>query len=148
MSPDSVEELVAAARKGRSRAVGRLISMVENASSQLREVALALAPHTGNASVVGLTGAPGVGKSTMTSALVSALRERGERVGVLAIDPSSPFTGGALLGDRVRMQEHATDEGVYIRSMATRGHLGGLAWATPPALRVLGGVGMERIVIA
>src|SRR5690625_1061370 len=147
MSPDSVEELVAAARKGRSRAVGRLISMVENASPQLREVALALAPHTGNASVVGLTGAPGVGKSTMTSALVSALRERGDRGGGRGVDPSGPCPGGALLGDRVRMQEHATDEGVYIRSMATRGHLGGLAWATPQALRVLDGVGMDTILI-
>lgn len=147
MSSESVVELVTAARKGRARAIGRLISMVENASPRLREVAVELAPHTGNAVVVGLTGAPGVGKSTMTSALVSALRERGERVAVLAIDPSSPFTGGALLGDRVRMQEHATDDGVYIRSMATRGHLGGLAWATPQALRVLDGVGMDVVLV-
>jgi LAO/AO transport system kinase len=107
----------------------------------------ALAPHTGQAHVVGLTGAPGVGKSTTTSALVAAYRARGQRVGVLAVDPSSPFSGGALLGDRVRMQEHATDPEVYIRSMATRGHLGGLAWATPQALRVLDAAGCHVVLL-
>ncbi len=94
-----------------------------------------------------MTGAPGVGKSTTTSGLVTALRARGERVGVLAVDPSSPFTGGALLGDRIRMQEHAVDPGVFIRSMATRGHLGGLAWATPQAVRVLDGAGFDVVLI-
>jgi LAO/AO transport system kinase len=97
--------------------------------------------------VVGITGAPGVGKSTTTSGLVSALRASGRRVGVLAVDPSSPFTGGALLGDRVRMQEHATDNGVFIRSMATRGHLGGLAAAAPQAVRVLDAAGCEVVLI-
>src|SRR5829696_10241966 len=106
-----------------------------------------LAPHTAHAAVLGITGSPGVGKSTMTSALVSAFRADGRRVGVLAMDPSSPFTGGALLGDRVRMQEHATDAGVYIRSMATRGHLGGLAWATPQALRVLDAAACDVVII-
>src|SRR5215207_7258542 len=106
-----------------------------------------LAPHTAHAAVLGITGSPGVGKSTMTSALVSAFRADGRRVGVLAMDPSSPFSGGALLGDRVRMQEHATDQGVYIRSMATRGHLGGLAWATPQALRVLDAAGFDLVMI-
>jgi LAO/AO transport system kinase len=106
-----------------------------------------LAPRAGHARVVGLTGSPGVGKSTSTSALVSAYRRRGLRVGVLAIDPSSPFSGGALLGDRVRMQEHATDDGVFIRSMATRGHLGGLSWATPQALRVLSAAGCDVVLI-
>ena len=107
----------------------------------------ALAPYAGHARIIGLTGAPGVGKSTTTSALVSAYRAKHLRVGVLAVDPSSPFTGGALLGDRVRMQEHAVDEGVFIRSMASRGHLGGLAWATPQALRVLDAAGCDVILV-
>ena len=143
----SVSDLVARARDSDPRAVARLISMVEDASPRLREVATALAPHTGRAQVVGLTGSPGVGKSTSTSALVSALRRQGKRVGVLAVDPSSPFSGGALLGDRVRMQEHATDSGVFIRSMATRGHLGGLSWATPQALRVLDAAGCDVVLV-
>jgi LAO/AO transport system kinase len=143
----SAAELVERAREGDPRAVARLISHVENASPALREVAEALAPHTGSARIVGLTGSPGVGKSTTTTALVRAYREDGLRVGVLAVDPSSPFSGGALLGDRVRMQEHATDPGVFIRSMASRGHLGGLSWAAPQALRVLDGAGCEVILV-
>ncbi|MER7464843.1 methylmalonyl Co-A mutase-associated GTPase MeaB [Streptomyces sp. NPDC097981] len=142
-----VPQLVAQAREGRPRAVARLISLVEGASPQLREVMAALAPLTGGAYVVGLTGSPGVGKSTSTSALVTAYRKAGKRVGVLAVDPSSPFSGGALLGDRVRMSDHASDPGVYIRSMATRGHLGGLAWAAPQAIRVLDAAGCEVILV-
>ncbi|MEU9995344.1 methylmalonyl Co-A mutase-associated GTPase MeaB [Streptomyces sp. NPDC050848] len=142
-----VPELVAQAREGRPRAVARLISLVEGASPQLREVMAALAPLTGGAYVVGLTGSPGVGKSTSTSALVAAYRRAGKRVGVLAVDPSSPFSGGALLGDRVRMSEHASDPGVYIRSMATRGHLGGLAWSAPQAIRVLDAAGCDVILV-
>jgi LAO/AO transport system kinase len=142
-----VEVLVDRARAGQHRAIARLISLVEDAHPQLREVAGALTPHTGNAQIVGLTGPPGVGKSTSTSALVTALRKEGKRVGVLAIDPSSPFSGGALLGDRIRMTEHATDTGVFIRSMATRGHLGGLAWATPQAVRVLDAAGFDVVLI-
>ena len=106
-----------------------------------------LAPDTGYAHVVGLTGAPGVGKSTTVTGLVRGLRARGERVGVLAVDPSSPFSGGALLGDRVRMQEHAIDPDVYIRSMATRGHLGGLAVATPQALRAFDAAGFDTVIV-
>jgi len=138
---------VAAARAGRPRAVARLISLVEDGAPELRAVAAALAPHTGGARVVGLTGAPGVGKSTTTSALVAALRSRGERVGVLAVDPSSPFTGGAILGDRVRMQEHALDDGVFIRSMSSRGALGGLAAATPQAVRILDAAGCDTVLV-
>ncbi|MWA13671.1 methylmalonyl Co-A mutase-associated GTPase MeaB [Streptomyces sp. BA2] len=142
-----VPSLVAQAREGRPRAVARLISLVEGASPQLREVMAALAPLAGHAYVVGLTGSPGVGKSTSTSALVSAYRRAGKRVGVLAVDPSSPFSGGALLGDRVRMSEHASDPGVYIRSMATRGHLGGLAWSAPQAIRVLDAAGCDVVLV-
>ncbi len=142
-----VPALVERAQQGDPRAVARLISLVEDASPSLREVAALLAPHTGRAQIIGVTGSPGVGKSTSTSALVTALRQAGKRVGVLAVDPSSPFSGGALLGDRVRMQEHATDPEVYIRSMASRGHLGGLAWATPQALRVLDAAGCDVVVV-
>ncbi len=142
-----VADLVSRAREGQPRAVARLISMVEDAAPAMREVTAALAPYAGRAHVVGLTGAPGVGKSTSTSALVRAYREQGLRVGVLAVDPSSPFSGGALLGDRVRMQDHATDPGVYIRSMASRGHLGGLAWATPQAVRVLDAAGYDVVLV-
>ncbi|MGZ4638866.1 MAG: methylmalonyl Co-A mutase-associated GTPase MeaB [Actinomycetes bacterium] len=145
--PVDVADLVERAREGDPRSVARLISLVEDASPRLREAMAALMPYGGNAVVVGLTGAPGVGKSTTTSALVSAYRKLGQRVGVLAVDPSSPFSGGALLGDRVRMQDHATDRGVYIRSMASRGHLGGLSWSTPQALRVLDAAGCDVVLV-
>jgi len=121
--------------------------LVEDGHPALREVMSALAPHTGRAHIFGITGSPGVGKSTLTSALVGALRARGKRVGILAVDPSSPFSGGALLGDRIRMQDHALDPDVYIRSMASRGHLGGLSWTTPQALRVLDAAGCDVVVV-
>src|ERR1700710_1277118 len=143
----SVPELVAAVQNGDRRGLGRLISLVEDASPQLREAMALLAPLGGRAQVSGLTGSPGVGKSTSTSALVRAYRAGGKRVGVLAVDPSSPFTGGALLGDRVRMQDHATDGDVFIRSMASRGQLGGLSWSTPQALRVLDAAGFDVVLI-
>ncbi|MEU5548917.1 methylmalonyl Co-A mutase-associated GTPase MeaB [Micromonospora sp. NPDC047793] len=142
-----VPMLVERAREGDPRAVARLITLVESGDETLPRIAAALAPHTGRAQVVGLTGSPGVGKSTTTNELVRALRARGHRVGVLAIDPSSPFTGGAILGDRVRMQDHATDPGVYIRSMSSRGHLGGLSAATPQAVRVLEGAGCDVVLV-
>ncbi|MEU4829164.1 methylmalonyl Co-A mutase-associated GTPase MeaB [Streptosporangium sp. NPDC023615] len=143
-----VSDLVEMARAGRPRAVARLISMVENGSPRLREItALLCADRPRRARIIGLTGSPGVGKSTSTGMLVQAFRKRDLRVGVLAVDPSSPFTGGALLGDRVRMQDHATDPDVFIRSMASRGHLGGLSWAAPQALRVLEAAGCEVILV-
>jgi len=127
--------------------VARLISLVENADPALPQIMAALSPHTGQAWIIGLTGSPGVGKSTTTTMLVHAFRRLGHRVGVLAVDPSSPFSGGALLGDRIRMVDHALDPEVYVRSMASRGHLGGLSGATPQALRVLDGAGCDVILV-
>lgn len=149
MSADhgEVREVLAAVRSGNPRALGRLISWIENAVPALPMIMKELAPDTGRAHIVGLTGAPGVGKSTTVTALIRALRARGERVGVLAVDPSSPFSGGALLGDRVRMQEHALDQDVYIRSMASRGHLGGLAVATPQALRAFDAANFDTVIV-
>ena len=143
----SVAELIAGAQAGEQRDIARLISRIEDGSADAREAMQALAGFVGRAQVIGITGAPGVGKSTTTSALVSAVRARGNRVAVLAVDPSSPFSGGALLGDRIRMQQHATDEGVFIRSMASRGHLGGLAATTPQVIRVLDAAGFDAVLI-
>jgi LAO/AO transport system kinase len=143
----TLASLLADARDGQPRAIGRLISLVENQADELPVIMRELAPVTGRAQVIGLTGPPGVGKSTTITALLAALRQRGERVGVLAVDPSSPFSGGALLGDRVRMQQHALDPEVFIRSMATRGHLGGLAAATSQALRVLDAAGCDTVLV-
>ncbi len=142
-----VPALVEKAREGDARSVARLISLVEDSSPLLREVMAALAKLPPRAHIVGITGAPGVGKSTSTSALVGELRGLGRRVGVLAVDPSSPFSGGALLGDRIRMQDHVLDPEVYIRSMAARGHLGGLSWAAPQAIRVLDAAGCDVILV-
>ena len=141
------ETLITAARTGDARALARLVSLVENESAELRRLLKVIVPMTGRAHIVGLTGAPGVGKSTVTGGLVRYYRSEGLRVGVLAVDPSSPFSGGALLGDRVRMQEHATDDEVFIRSMASRGHLGGLSLATPQALRILDAAGFDVVLI-
>jgi LAO/AO transport system kinase len=140
-------DLIARARDGDRGAVAKLISRIEHGGSDARSVVAALHPYTGDAWSIGITGAPGAGKSTLTDRLVGHIRADGDTVGVLAVDPSSPFTGGAILGDRVRMQDHATDAGVFIRSMATRGHLGGLAVATPQAARVLDAIGTPWILI-
>src|SRR5512133_1718398 len=121
--------------------------MVEDGADGLEELSAGLVPHTGRAYTVGLTGSPGVGKSTLAGELVRHLRATGRTVAVLAIDPTSPFTGGALLGDRPRMQAHATAPGVFIRSMATRGHLGGMALAAPEAVRILDAAGSDVIIV-
>ncbi|MEA3078021.1 MAG: GTPase [Actinomycetota bacterium] len=140
-------ELVAAAVAGDRGAVARLLSLVERGGQGARDAGRLTYPHGGSAYTVGITGAPGAGKSTLTNRLIEVVRASGSEVGVLAIDPSSPFTGGAILGDRVRMQDHALDDGVFIRSMATRGHLGGLALATPQAVRVLDAAGFPWVLI-
>jgi LAO/AO transport system kinase len=142
-----VGEVVAGVLEGERRAVARAISMVEDGADGLPELIARLYPRTGDAYTVGLTGSPGVGKSSLAAELVGAARERDISLAVLAIDPTSPFTGGALLGDRLRMQSHATDPDVFIRSMATRGHLGGLALAAPEAVRVLDAAGAELVMV-
>jgi LAO/AO transport system kinase len=144
---DANAELVEHALRGDRRAIAKVLSLVERGGEGARVAIEMLHPRTGNAWSIGITGAPGAGKSTLTDQLVGRLRATGEEVGVLAVDPTSPFSGGAILGDRVRMQSHTTDPGVFIRSMATRGHLGGLALATPQAVRVLDAVGKAWIVI-
>ena len=143
----SVPELFAAASAGDRAALARLLSLIERGGDEAREIGRTSYAAAGAGYTVGLTGAPGAGKSTLTSALIGHLRRSGVEVAVLAIDPSSPFTGGAILGDRVRMQDHATDEGVFIRSMATRGHLGGLSLSTPEAVRLLDAVGKRWILV-
>ena len=124
-----------------------MLSMIERGDDDAREIGRMAYPRSGRGYTVGLTGAPGAGKSTLTSAAIAHLRSLELEIAVLAIDPSSPFTGGAILGDRVRMQDHATDPGVFIRSMATRGHLGGLSLATPEAVRALDAIGRHWILV-
>ena len=143
----SPQELFDAARAGDRAAMARLLSLIERGGESAREVGRLSYPLGGNAYTVGLTGAPGAGKSTLTSATIGHIRSLDREVAVLAIDPSSPFSGGAILGDRVRMQDHATDPGVFIRSMATRGHLGGLSLAAPEAVRLLDALGHELVLI-
>jgi LAO/AO transport system kinase len=142
-----LNDLAERVRAGDLRAAARLMRALDDRLPGAREALAALYGHTGGAFVVGVTGAPGVGKSTLVDALVAAYRATGVRVGVVAVDPSSPFSGGALLGDRVRMQRHATDEGVFIRSLATRGQLGGLSRSTAAAVAVLDGVGFPVIFV-
>ncbi|MBM3718604.1 MAG: methylmalonyl Co-A mutase-associated GTPase MeaB [Actinobacteria bacterium] len=139
--------LFAAACAGDRAALARALSLLERGDQAAREMGRLAYTRGGTGYTVGITGAPGAGKSTLTSAVIRHVRTAGTEVAVLAIDPSSPFTGGAILGDRVRMQDHATDPGVFIRSMATRGHLGGLSLATPEAIRMLDAVGRGWIVV-
>lgn len=147
LTSDGSVDLVEAARAGDRGALARLLTIVERGGPEAHAVGRLAYPLAGEAYTVGLTGAPGAGKSTLTSALVAEARAHEQRLAVLAIDPSSPYTGGAILGDRVRMSEHALDEGVFIRSMATRGHLGGLALAAPEAIRVLDAAGFGWVVV-
>jgi LAO/AO transport system kinase len=139
--------LVAGVRAGEPRALARAISQVEDEEPLGRPLLRALFPHAGRTLVVGVTGPPGAGKSSLVDRLTALLRREGRTVGVVAVDPSSPFSGGAILGDRIRMQGHATDPGVFIRSMATRGHLGGLAAATRQALTVLAASGKDVVLV-
>ena len=142
-----IDGLIRRALEGERLAIARLISVVEGGGPDLGRVMRELYSHTGSAYTIGITGAPGAGKSSLTERLVARARADGHKIGVLAIDPSSPFSGGALLGDRVRMQSHATDPDVFIRSMATRGHLGGISLATPEAVRVLDASGKDIVFI-
>jgi LAO/AO transport system kinase len=141
------ETLFAAALEGDRSSLARLLSMIEQGGDDARAVGRLSYPLGGHSYTVGLTGAPGAGKSTLTSSIIGHLRKMDLEVAVLAIDPSSPFTGGAILGDRVRMQDHATDRGVFIRSMATRGHLGGLSLAAPEAIRLLDAIGRLWVLV-
>ncbi len=147
MKTNDPEILFAQACKGDRVSLARMISLIERGTDEGDEIAKLTFTASSHSYTVGITGAPGAGKSTLTSALVEVIRKNGQDVAVIAIDPSSPFSGGAILGDRVRMQDHALDSGVYIRSMATRGHLGGLAVAVPEASRALGAVGFGNVII-
>jgi LAO/AO transport system kinase len=144
MSNPSLVDRVAA---GETNAVARAISKVEDGAPDVAELMKQLFPRTGRALIIGITGAPGAGKSTLVDKLAAFYRRQGDRVGIIAVDPTSPFTGGAILGDRIRMQTLSLDKGVFIRSMATRGNLGGLARATVEAVAILDAAGFEKIIV-
>src|SRR5439155_1045720 len=140
-------DLLARAREGDKRALARILSAVENDEPRAADILRELYPKTGRARIVGVTGPPGGGKSTLVNRLAGAYREQGERVAIVAVDPSSPFSGGALLGDRIRMQERALDEGLFIRSMASRGHDGGLARTSARVVNVLDAIGYSVVLV-
>jgi LAO/AO transport system kinase len=142
-----MSELAQRVLKGDVRAAARLMRLIDDAQPQAEAELRELWPHTGRAQLVGITGNPGAGKSTLVDRLVALLRSKGKTVGVLAVDPTSPYTGGAILGDRIRMQDHALDSGVFIRSLATRGQLGGLSRATSDCARVLDAMGKEVVLV-
>lgn len=141
------EELSERLFRGETRAVARAITKVENAAPDVAELMKAVYPHTGRALVVGITGSPGAGKSSLVDKLALFYKEKGERVGIICVDPSSPFSGGAILGDRIRMSALGTDKNIFIRSMATRGNLGGLSRATVDAVAILDAAGFEAIIV-
>lgn len=142
-----MQQLIGDLLEGNRRALARMISMVENSDPLKYKLLQSLYPHTGKAYVIGITGAPGSGKSTLADRLLKEMRREGLTVGVIAVDPTSPFTGGAILGDRIRMQDHALDPGVFIRSMGTRGNLGGLSRATREAIQVLDAFGKNFVLV-
>jgi LAO/AO transport system kinase len=142
-----MEDLAAEVLQGSVRAMARIITLVENQDPRAFELLGSIYPHTGRAYVLGITGSPGTGKSTLTDKIISVLRRQGQTVGVVAVDPSSPFTGGALLGDRIRMQRAAGDPDVFIRSMATRGNLGGLARTTADVIKIMDGFGKDWVIV-
>ena len=144
---DDIDSLFSAARSGHRRSTARLLSLVERGGAPAEVIAATAHRNGGNSHIVGITGSPGAGKSTLTNALCTALATAERRVAVLAIDPSSPFTGGAILGDRIRMSDHALNPNVFVRSMATRGHLGGLSLATPSAVRLLDALGFSVVIV-
>jgi LAO/AO transport system kinase len=147
MTLDSIASLVERVLAGEARAIGRVLRLVDDGAPQGYEALKSLWPHTGKAWVLGVTGNPGAGKSTLCDQLIAAYRKRGHRVGVVAVDPSSPYSGGAILGDRIRMQRHAVDPGVFIRSLATRGHLGGLTRSARDVVRVLDAAGYDVVIV-
>ncbi|MFZ5632207.1 MAG: methylmalonyl Co-A mutase-associated GTPase MeaB [Bacillota bacterium] len=144
---DNVNDLIENFRKGNIRALARIISKIENEDPSKDEILKRIFDMTGKAFVLGVTGAPGAGKSSLVDRITAYLRKKGDTVGIIAVDPTSPFSGGALLGDRIRMQDHAVDRGVYIRSMGTRGSLGGLARTTKEVVKVLDAYGYNRVIV-
>jgi GTPase len=147
MKQSSSDKIIAGVLTGNKRFIARAISYIENSNPEAMEILKGIYPHCGKAQVIGITGPPGAGKSTMVGALVRTLRKMNKKCGLILVDPSSPFTGGAILGDRIRMPELTTDEGVYIRSMGTRGSLGGLTTATRDAVKVLDAAGYDYVII-
>ena len=147
MAVTATGDLLARARSGHKRSIARLVSVIENDESGAAEAMRALYPETGRAQIIGITGPPGGGKSTLVNRLAGLYRERASRVAIVAVDPSSPFTGGAILGDRIRMRERFLDEGIFIRSMASRGHAGGLARATARVVNVLDALGTDVVLV-
>jgi LAO/AO transport system kinase len=145
--PPKIMRLVERILKGENASLSRVISLVENESNEVPEIMKLIAPHLGKAHCIGVTGPPGVGKSTLIDKLTVLMRKQGSKIGIIAVDPSSPFTGGAVLGDRIRMQQHYLDDGVFIRSMATRGSMGGLPQATSSVIKLLDAAGKDVILI-